>query len=146
VGRAPGSALDAAQVIAIARAALGDRRAPRRIWFVDALPRTDGGKLKRVELPALVPHEADAGGDGAVAARAATPLEVAVGALWAAALRRDRVGLDDNFFMLGGDSLRGAKLLTQVHAAFGVELPVQALFDEAITVAGMARAIERARR
>jgi acyl carrier protein len=83
--------------------------------------------------------------DVAAPARASTPLEIALGALWAGALRRDRVGLDDNFFMLGGDSLRGARLLTEVNAAFGCDLQVPALFDDANTVAGMARAIERAR-
>jgi len=146
VVREDGSALDEAQLIGAARAALGDRRAPRRIWFVGALPRTDAGKLRRGELAAMVAAQGRAKGAEPRQARASTPLEIAVGALWTAALRCERVGLDDNFFMLGGDSLRGAKLLTQVNAAFGVELSVQALFDEANTVTGMARAIERARR
>jgi acyl-CoA synthetase (AMP-forming)/AMP-acid ligase II len=145
VVRVRGSALDAEHVIAAARAALGDRRAPRRVWFVDALPRTDSGKLTRAELPALVSFNGHAKPNVAASARASTPLETALGALWAGALRRDRVGLDDNFFMLGGDSLRGARLLTEVNAAFGCDLQVPALFDDANTVAGMARAIERAR-
>ncbi|HEY8243808.1 MAG TPA: non-ribosomal peptide synthetase [Casimicrobiaceae bacterium] len=146
VVRERGSALDAAQVVAAARAALGDRRSPRHVWFVDALPRTESGKLKRADLPGLVPVNGHARADEAAPTRTSTPLEIAVGALWAATLRRDRVGIDDNFFMLGGDSLRGAKLLTQVNSAFGVDLAVPALFDDANTIAGMARAIERARR
>jgi len=145
VVRERGSAIDAPRIVAAARAALGDRRAPRRIWFVDALPRTDAGKLRRAELPAMVRSNGHAKADEATSTRASTPLEIAVGALWAAELRCEHVGVDDNFFMLGGDSLRGAKLLTQVNAAFGVDIGVPALFDDAMTVAGMARVIERAR-
>jgi len=73
------------------------------------------------------------------------PLEIALTGLWAAALGIARVGRDDDFFMLGGDSLRGAQLLDQVLAVFGVEIPVDALFDEAATVARMARRIEALR-
>jgi hypothetical protein len=145
VVRERGSDVDADRVIAAVRAALGDRRAPRRVWFVDALPRTDSGKLRRGDLPRLLPVNGHARNGEAAPSRASTPLEIAVGALWAEALRCERVGIDDNFFMLGGDSLRGAKLLTQVNAAFGVDLAVPMLFDDANTVAGMARAIERAR-
>jgi acyl carrier protein len=52
------------------------------------------------------------------------------------------VGTTEDFFVLGGDSLRGARLLSAVKAVFGVELTMQALFGKAATVAGMARAIE----
>jgi len=143
VVRARGSALDAEQVMAAVRAELGERRAPRTVWFVDALPRTEGGKLRRTALAELV--QRDAATPAATRSRAATPLEMALSALWTDTLRRAPIGLDENYFMLGGDSLRGAKLLTQVNAAFGVDLPVQALFDAANTIAGMARSIERAR-
>lgn len=74
-----------------------------------------------------------------------TQLESVLSALWAATLRRASVGLHDDFFLAGGDSLRAARLLDHVRAAFGVDLPLEALFDEASTVAGMARQIERAR-
>lgn len=49
------------------------------------------------------------------------------------------------FFLLGGDSLRGTRLLVSVKAVFGVEVTLQARFDNAATVAGMARASEAAR-
>ena len=144
--REPGSAIDARQAMAAVRAQLGERRAPRNVWFVDALPRTEAGKLKRSALVEQVM------GDRALSAavngapsRAPTPLEIALTALWTEVLRRASVGLDENFFMLGGDSLRGAKLLAQVNAAFGVDLQVQSLFDAANTIAGMARSIELAR-
>ena len=58
--------------------------------------------------------------------------------------RYSRTGWDD-FFLLGGDSLRGTRLLASVKAVFGVDIPIQSLFEKAATVAGMARAIEAAR-
>ena len=77
-----------------------------------------------------------------------SPVEIALAGLWAEALGRTAPGRDENFFMLGGDSLRGAQLLSKVLAVFGVAIPVEALFDDAGTIAAMARRIEaqRARR
>lgn len=64
--------------------------------------------------------------------------------LWADILERDRVAPDDNFFLLGGDSLRAAALFAEVEAAFGVTLPLETIFDDGETVTGMAMLIERA--
>ncbi|MBK6806134.1 MAG: hypothetical protein IPG84_15470 [Betaproteobacteria bacterium] len=72
-------------------------------------------------------------------------LEAALAGLWAAMLRLKRVDRGADFFMMGGDSLRGAALLDQVRTVFGVEIPAQALFEDAGTVAGMARRIVAAR-
>ena len=72
-------------------------------------------------------------------------LENVLATFWAEVLELDRVGIHDDFNALGGDSLRGARLLTTVKAVFGVDLPFQLLFKDAATVAGMARAIQAAR-
>ena len=47
-------------------------------------------------------------------------------------------GVDDDFFVLGGDSLRGASLLGQVASLFQVSIPLSQLFAEAGTISGMA--------
>ena len=147
VVREPGSDLTAQAVQAHAREHLGARFAPRHVWFVDALPRNDAGKVNRSALPAWVGCDARMLDDAAAPAdqSAPTPFEAALAGLWAGVLRVREVPRDADFFMLGGDSLRGAALLEQVRTLFGVELPVERLFDDAGTVGGMARLIEAAR-
>jgi acyl-CoA synthetase (AMP-forming)/AMP-acid ligase II len=141
----PGARLDAEAVLAHASRVLGANRAPRRIWFVDGLPRTDGGKIRRSELPALVRYRspAEVGRTGAAPTAAAPPLEVALAALWAEVLQVQSIRRDADFFQLGGNALLGADLLDQVRAVFGVDLTPETLHGEAATVAGMAGLIAR---
>lgn len=53
-----------------------------------------------------------------------------------------QVGVNDNFFLLGGHSLLGTQLLTRISQVFGVELSLLGLFDHP-TVAGMSEEIEK---
>jgi hypothetical protein len=71
-------------------------------------------------------------------------LEAALMGLWSSVLEVNHVGMDDDFFVLGGDTLRAAHLLTAVKSLFGIDLPVELMFRTAGTVAGMAHAIEQA--
>ena len=75
-----------------------------------------------------------------------TALETAVGGLWASLLGGHAGDPDEDFFLLGGDSLRAVTLLGQVQEVFGVKLPLAAILDQASTVSGMARCIERSRK
>jgi acyl-CoA synthetase (AMP-forming)/AMP-acid ligase II len=143
-------ALEASDIIDHVRQRMGPLRVPRRIYFVDQLPRTDSGKVRRSELPRLLgldkpgvaaPTESALEAPGP----AFSPLEAALAGLWSTVLQVKSVGANEDFFLLGGDSLRGTRLLTSVKAVFGVDLTIQELFGKAATVAGMARAIENAR-
>lgn len=160
VVRQPHAGIEAQEVIARVRELLGSRRTPRRVWFVDSLPRNASGKLLRHMLTGLVSGDgaqmarsADDASDGVWPARAGgrrtarplSPLQLALTALWARALRRSDFDPDDDFFLLGGDSLCGAQLLDQVQECFGVRLPLNALFTDAGTVATMALRIAEAR-
>ena len=120
-------------------ATLGRRGTPRSVFFVDTLPRTGNGKIKRFELARQFRHVAR---DGFATPAPRSALAAALQAMWAALLSLDHVGADDDFFMLGGDSLSGARLLVQVERVFGAALAVDSLFGECATVNGMARAIE----
>jgi acyl-CoA synthetase (AMP-forming)/AMP-acid ligase II/acyl carrier protein len=142
-----GATAGEAEILARVGEELGPLRTPRRIYFLDTLPRTDSGKVRRSELsrrfgvthPAVM-HEAPASDPPPTA----SPLEAALTGLWSSVLEVGAVGVDDDFFLLGGDSLRAVRLLTAVKSLFGIDLPVESMFRSAATVAGMARAIERA--
>ena len=141
------TALDEGQVIDHVRSQVGPTKTPRRIYFVDRIPRTGNGKVLRRELPHELGLEqsgvAPTSGVGtAVRTAPLSPLESALAGLWASLLNVGSVGSNDNFFLLGGDSLQGMQLIAHVKELFGVELRIQSLFSEAATIAGMARMID----
>jgi natural product biosynthesis luciferase-like monooxygenase protein len=78
---------------------LPDYMVPARLLAVDALPLTPNGKVDRSALPD------DAAPVRAVFRPADSALERTIAEVWRAVLRLDRIGLDDNFFDLGGNSL-----------------------------------------
>ena len=143
-------AIEPSDIIDGVRRRMGPSRVPRQIFFVDHLPRTESGKLRRSELSKLLglnqPNVILTSASRAENPCAmGPPLQAALARLWASVLHVRRVGPDDDFFVLGGDSLSGARLLTRVEAVFGVNFSLRLLFQDAATVSGMARAIEAAR-
>ena len=115
---------------------------PATHHVVAALPRLPNLKVDRVRLKEL---DAARRSKGRRAPLSSAALTRSLSRLWCEALELETIGDDADFFMLGGDSLRGVQLLEEVAEAFGVELPFDVLFDAGATVAGMARAIEDAR-
>ncbi|MFZ5638011.1 MAG: non-ribosomal peptide synthetase [Pseudomonadota bacterium] len=133
-------ALDAASLRAALARRLPEAMLPSGFVFLAAMPLTANGKVDRRALPAPAEQAADAR-----AVRAPrSPTEHAVLGVWREVLGRDALGIDDDFFASGGDSLAALPLVFKLHAALGVELPLSAVFA-APTVAGMAEAIDRLR-
>jgi phthiocerol/phenolphthiocerol synthesis type-I polyketide synthase E len=60
-----------------------------------------------------------------------TPLEATLAELWAAVLRLDRVGVEDDFYQLGGDSIVSIDLISRIRKALRVAVPVTALLEDA---------------
>ncbi|MFF9091084.1 amino acid adenylation domain-containing protein, partial [Streptomyces sp. NPDC014991] len=110
---------------------------PAAVVVLDRLPLTANGKLDRAALPAPAVTRSPQRRPG----RDAT--ERMLCELFAGVLGVDRVGIDERFFDLGGDSLLATRLLSRIRAASGAELPIRALFD-APTVAGLAEALRQA--
>jgi amino acid adenylation domain-containing protein len=134
VVHAPGEAPTEEALRAFLGARLPVEMTPAAFALLDALPLTVNGKVDRAALPAP-----------ALATELAaprTPIEEHVAALVAELLRLERVGIDQNFFLLGGHSLLGAQLIARIRALYGVELTLQGLFDNP-TVASMSTEIER---
>ncbi|HVR98951.1 MAG TPA: amino acid adenylation domain-containing protein [Thermoanaerobaculia bacterium] len=117
------------------------------IWTVlDALPLTASAKVDRRALARMVPLVPDATAlEPAGAAAPRTPTEELVAGVWADVLGLERVGPLDDFFALGGHSLLATRVMSRLHAIFGVDLPLRDLF-EAPTAAGLAARIETALR
>ena len=144
-------AIQASDIIDHVRRRMGPTRVPRHIYFVDELPRTDSSKIRRSDLPRLLGLDQPDVTSATIGSRVgkerviASPLETVLAGLWASVLQAERIELDDDFFVLGGDSLSGARLLARVKAVLGVDLSIESLFQGAATVAGMARAIENVR-
>ncbi|MES1241581.1 MAG: non-ribosomal peptide synthase/polyketide synthase [Acidobacteriota bacterium] len=119
------------------RARLPDYMVPADWIFLDALPLNPNGKVDRQALARIELRRA---AEDFEAPRNAA--EELLAGLWADVLGRERVGIRENFFAIGGHSLLGARVMSRVRQAFGAELPLRALF-ESPTVGELAARIER---
>jgi natural product biosynthesis luciferase-like monooxygenase protein len=131
---------DADELRRLARARLPDYMVPAAVVLLPAMPLTPNGKLDRKALPALA-GEARASARPYTAAR--TDDERAIAEIWAAVLGVPRVGMDDNFFDLGGHSLLLAQVHAQLRARVRADLPLVKLIEHP-TVGALARYLSEA--
>ncbi|SFQ82218.1 amino acid adenylation domain-containing protein [Amycolatopsis rubida] len=114
---------------------LPDYLVPSGFVLLPELPRTPAGKLDRAALPAPEPvarerpHVAPRG-----------PVEDLVAGVWAEVLGTDRIGVQDDFFDLGGHSVAATRISVRLRAALDADVPVRALFDHP-TVESLAAAV-----
>ncbi|MCM6779087.1 amino acid adenylation domain-containing protein, partial [Nocardia sp. CDC159] len=136
-----GATVDTGELVEFLSESLPAYMIPAAIVVLDEIPLTPVGKLDRARLP-----------EPTFAAREfrapATPVEEIVADVFAALLvpgtedAPGRVGVDDDFFELGGNSLLAAQAAARIGAALDVRVPVQLLF-EASTVGALAERVER---
>jgi len=106
---------------------------------IDSMPLNSSGKVDRTALPP--PSESNIlRTHSYVAAR--KPIEVKVTSILADLVRMKEIGLNDNFFLMGGNSLLGAQVIAQVRDRFGIELSLLSLFDHP-TAAELSSEIEQ---
>jgi aryl carrier-like protein len=105
---------------------------PSVVMFVEALPLTANGKLDAGRLPAPQWEVAEAG--ELIAPR--TPAEDLIAAIWADVLGLDRVGVTQDFFAIGGDSIKSIQIVARCQRA-GLHVRPSDLFQQS-TVAGLA--------
>jgi amino acid adenylation domain-containing protein/non-ribosomal peptide synthase protein (TIGR01720 family) len=115
---------------------LPDYLVPAVIIALERLPLTPNGKIDYPALPAPPgPDEREPAGP---APRG--PVERALARIWAEVLGVDRIGVHDNFFALGGDSILVFQAAVRVREALGFVLPARALFDRP-TIAALAELV-----
>jgi len=135
--RPPADLVD--QLRALIRAACPEYMMPAHFVRLDGLPRTANGKLDRKALPTPEPGSGVAPSREVVAPR--TPTEEMVMGVFSGVLERSDFGVGESFFDLGGHSLMAARLMAQLRAVSGVDLPLRSLFERP-SVAQLADAID----
>ncbi|HEX6036828.1 non-ribosomal peptide synthetase, partial [Longimicrobium sp.] len=133
---AAGATLSASALRDGLKGRLPEYMVPAAFVVLDALPRGSSGKTDRRALPAP-----DFGAEAEAYVHPRTPAEEILAGLFTDVLRMEPVGARDDFFALGGHSLLATRLISRIRQAFGVELPLRALF-EASTVEGLAARVE----
>jgi acyl-CoA synthetase (AMP-forming)/AMP-acid ligase II len=112
---------------------------PALFCRLDILPLAPSGKVNRKALPSPT-REHLLCDEQYIAPR--TPVEERISGMLATLLRQERLGANDNFFLLGGNSLLGAQVIARVRDTFDVELTLLSLFDRP-TIAGLSAEVER---
>ncbi|HJP63013.1 MAG TPA: thioesterase domain-containing protein, partial [Mucilaginibacter sp.] len=126
------------KVIDFLKAKLPDYMVPTLWMELDELPLTSNNKIDRKSLPDFDAEEQLK--DNFVAARTTT--EKAVADIWQAVLKLQRVGIDDNFFDIGGHSLLAVQIMTRIEKKLAKKHPIAVLFQYP-TVAQLSAFIEK---
>ena len=122
---------------------------PASFVVLEKFPMTPNGKLDRAALRVAAEERlAEASRSVALVRDEAFPgkgttLERAIAEIWSALLKVTHVGADDDFFALGGHSLLATQVVSRIRASFGVEIPVEAIFERP-TLAALVSAVESA--
>ena len=125
---------------------VADFKVPREVVILEEIPKGPTGKLQRIGLAeklglTLSSNSAVGAEKEFVAPR--TPVEEKLASIWSNVLRVERVGIHDDYFRLGGDSMLAAQILSRIRDAFHTELSFLVFFEDP-TVASMAKCIETA--
>jgi amino acid adenylation domain-containing protein len=117
---------------------LPDYMLPTYFIRLDRLPLTSNGKVDR---RALSSPDAERPEVSATFVELRSETEDRLAEIWRKALNLGRVGVNDDFFELGGSSLQAIKILAQLDRVFGVDMPISTFFAN-VTIASLARAID----
>jgi oxalate---CoA ligase len=132
------------EIRAFAAVRLADFKIPRRVMIVDEIPKGPTGKIQRIGLAEKL-GMATPDGDmcppkqGHRLPRTAT--EKALAGIWTELFRLEMVGIDDDFFLLGGNSLLAVNLIDRIEKVFSRTLPIATLISAA-TVERLAKILD----
>jgi len=110
---------------------------PSYLVPLPAFPLNKNGKLDRPALP--LPQQAAVSQAAYVPCR--NELDRQIAAIWEAVLEREQIGIKDNFFDLGGHSLKATRVISRIHETFGIRIDLKHLFIDP-TIEHLANYIE----
>ncbi|NIM17870.1 MAG: amino acid adenylation domain-containing protein, partial [Candidatus Aminicenantes bacterium] len=131
--------LDSAELRTYLSGTLPDYMVPSYFVLIEKIPLTPTGKIDRkalLEFDVKFEHEYAAPGN---------EREELLVKIWSEvlAVEESRIGIDDNFFALGGHSLSAVRLVSRIHKAFNIEIAVTGIF-KVPTIREMSRHLDRA--
>ncbi|HEV2991581.1 MAG TPA: non-ribosomal peptide synthetase, partial [Candidatus Angelobacter sp.] len=131
-------ALDIAELRRTMQEKLPAFMVPATFIELNALPSTTNGKVDRRALPT---PGTDRPALAAAYVEPQTVMEHSVAAIWQKVLRLEKVGIYDDFFDLGGQSLLAIQIIQRINQTFEIDLPMRTIFTEP-TIAGLAILVE----
>lgn len=125
-----GTALSKQELIAFLAERLAYYKVPRSVHFLAEIPKGPSGKVQRIELAQIL-GSPDSGvrEHRAAFVPAATPVAKLLVKMWTKVLNVSDMGIHDDFFDLGGDSLKGASFINELQRNWGDTVYVSAVFD-----------------
>lgn len=125
-----GATLGKPELIDFVAARLAYFKVPRTVYFLDTLPKGPGGKLKRNELAELFAlRPSDSVTPSVSVAPAKTPIAKMLVEMWSKVLGVEQIGVDDDFFDNGGDSMKAASFINELQKRWRDTVYVSAIFD-----------------
>ncbi len=132
----------ASELRAYVKEQLPDYMTPSAFVLMDAFPLTANGKIDRRALPS--PDQSTTSDSELMAPR--DVLELQLSQIWKDVLRREHVGLRDNFFDLGGHSLLAVRLVDRIERVIGQKAPLSILFQGGATIEQLAATLRQSGR
>jgi amino acid adenylation domain-containing protein len=132
-----GTELDETAIKNHVQAGLPDFMVPSQIMLLPAMPVSANGKVDRKALPSPIQRALQS---EYVAPR--SEIEKKLVAIWEDLLKRDRIGVTDNFFALGGQSILAVMLVSRIERELGVRVPLSRVLERA-TIEALAGSFEQ---
>ena len=108
---------------------------PSYFMWLESLPLLPNGKIDRQALPKSAAPQVD---HPFIAPT--TDLEIKIANIWRELLTLERIGINENFFVIGGHSLLASQVISRINRCFHIRLPQSALFENQ-TIASLAQAV-----
>ena len=138
--RSPDTAPSATEIRGWLRLQLPDYFVPARLAALEKLPVTPSGKLDRRALAAAVREESARERFLPPAQQPAAGMETVIAEAWKQVLGRVSIGVDDNFFDAGGNSISAVRVHALIGETLGIEFPITMFFQRP-TIRALAKAI-----